>query len=293
MWNRVALLILGMAFGWSLAHYWSAPTPRLSTQRTRLIASLVLTVIMVAVLASRSLAAGVAAVLVFAFSAAVAYAGNAKQVAKVETDTLAQPQPARPMEWDNRVAVVLVAGAEPARYEGPDVWARRLAKHEIAPPLLAHWLARPRQYGRIRAAYEAIGGQHPTDAHLKDLAARVTERLGEGFMASVAYIESPPLLRQHLADLAAHGTREIALLPLECGENARAVLRGQVTISRAREIGVGVHYAAPLDAGQWPWPTQRERLVALLGSGALVDPGALPDETVEAVATAVRATFGA
>lgn len=293
MWNRVALLILGMAFGWSLTHYWSAPPVRLGTLRTRLIVSLVLAAALVAVLASRSLAAGLAAVLVFAFSAAVAYAGNAKQVAKVETDTLAQPLPARPMEWDDRVAVVLVAGSEPARYGGPDVWARRLAKHGIAPPLLAHWLARPRQFGRIRAAYEAVGGRHPTDARLKALAARVTERLGEGFTTSVAYLDSPPRLRKHLADLAAHGTREIILVPLECGENARGVLRGQVTLSRVREIGVSVYYASPLDATHWPWPTPRERLAALLGSCALVDPGALPDETVDAVSASVGATLAA
>ncbi len=282
MWNRVVLLISGMAFGWSLVNYWTVAQRHVDTQRTRMALSLGAGVIMAALLAKESFAAAGMALIVFAFSALVAYAGNAKQINKVE-EPLPPKMPERPSP-DGVVGVFLVARGEPRRYEGPAQWAIRFRDLAARGEAVPHWFVRPLTYGRIRKAYGAMGGESPLHNSLETLARDLGEQLGTGYMVQLVYTDSDPLLLRALTMAPERGVRQLAILPLDLEKDAESRLRREVARSRIREVGMELRYASPLDPPLLPQDTYDTRACALM-QGQPVCPPELDERAVSDLLT--------
>ncbi|MBM3188468.1 MAG: hypothetical protein FJZ90_07075, partial [Chloroflexi bacterium] len=215
MWNRVALLSAGFAFGWTLVNCWVAPRMllRREMQSTALAAAVGLLVVVWLAL-SASWASGLAGALAFAFAALVAYAAKAKQVSK---DEPTPSSPAPPVERaaghsvadhgvaDRGAAVLLVHEGEPAVYDGPAPWARRVAHLQQKGHRVLHWFVRPLAYARIRSAYDRMGGANPLSAAMANLAQELQRLLGLPYAVGEASLWAEPPLAERLASLAREG----------------------------------------------------------------------------------------
>jgi hypothetical protein len=283
VWNRVFLLASGFLFGWSLVRYWTVPRAQMNTHALRLGIALAVGGAVIVLLAIESSAAAVAGLAVYVVSAVAAYAGNARQVNRVEV-----PAPAtRPMPTGTEAGwqgVVLVSCLEPPAYDGPGYWAWRLRRRESVGEPVPHWFVRPRAYARIRSAYQALSsGASSEDSSSIDALRRVGQdlsaALGAGYRVATVRISAPPSLARVLADLAGDGARRVIVQPLDVPPDAMDDLREAVTDSRVREVGVRVTLADPLPVPAWD--SHEKRLDQWI-AGRPPDPLPDPDPTVVA-----------
>lgn len=285
MWNRVVLLVAGVACGWSLVHWASAAAERQLTHLLRWIAGLVVGVGLAAWLGAGSPAAGVLALFVFAGAALVAWAANARQVSRVAApEPLAAPQ--RPLEGQQGQAVLLVLLGEPAAYDGPAHWAQRLQQRAQAGGAAPHWFVRPWAYRRTRHAYRAMGDANPQRAAIDGLLSRLKARLPQVDLLEAAWLYTTPSLADTLTRLGERGLKRIVLAPVDAQVPA-TVLREEATRTRLREIGVQVAVAEPLEAGLWPLLHGDAALDRLLRGEPLPAPTPPDDAGVAALADAL------
>lgn len=275
MWNRVALLAAGVAFGWSLVNYWTVAAHEVRTQRIRLIISALVAALVIVLLAVESAQAAIAGAFVFLFSAVVAYAGNAKQVSKVEQD-IPYVTPERPLESDPRTVVLLITEGEPQEYDGSETWARRFKRREAQNKPVPNWFVRPLAYARIRQAYQAMGGQNPFAVQLGRLSASLQEQLGDAYRVELVYLDAKPRLATLLYRLAENGAMQITLIPISLQDRIDEMY-AHVTRSRVREIGVRVQRAATLELTAWSNAAYEARMDRFT-QGEPVVPGETWDE---------------
>jgi len=287
MWNRVVLLVSGMAFGWSLVHYASDAPDRQRTHLGRMIAALVVGVALVLWLGMTSISAALVAALVFVFIALVAYAANAKQVSKLP-EPERRERPLAPLEGTHGVALLLVLPGEPRTYAGPAHWARRLRERAAVGQRISHWFVRPWAYGRIRQSYLAMGGQNSQRTALDELLRQLKPRLPQLECLGDAYQDTTPVLVEELVRLAQQGLRRIVLVPVGFQNDAADTLRDEVTRARVREIGVEVAIAAPLEAGVWPLEGSDQALDRLLRGEPLLVPAPPSEEQITSLASALE-----
>lgn len=261
MWNRVFLLAAGFLFGWSLVRYWSVPRAQMATQALRLGVGLALGAAVVVLLGLESLPAAVAGVVVWALSALVAYAGNARQVNRVEDPPLAAlPTPTGVGAPEQ--GVLLVSCLEPPVYDGPGYWVWRLRRREGRGEPAPHWFVRPRIYARIRSAYgagaggDAAGDSPPVDA-LQRIGQELGAALGADYEVRTARIAPTLASTRALADMARDGIPRIIVQPLHTPTDAMDEVRAAVTHSRVREVGVRVTLADPLPVPAWEGAERR------------------------------------
>ncbi len=277
MWNRVALLIAGLTFGWTLVHYAAAAPDDRDRLRARLIVAAVVGGGLCAWLAVRDLLAALLGVAVFVATAAVGYAANCKQVNKAPV-TLLPGMPRRGEIARNEAAVLLAVGGEPERYEGPILWARRLRERGPEAP---HWLARPWAYGRVRTTYAGHAVLHESLAALRSA---VAERLvgQEVRLAQVLAVEG---LRPALLALAQEGYAVVVIVPVGVPPSLEPELREKVGLTRLREVGVRLEIVPPV-AADWlgdPWA----RLDALL-AGERPAPPQVSEALIQAIVAAAQ-----
>ena len=271
MWNRVALMVSGVAFGWSLVHYASAAPARQRTFFWRMLVALAVGLLFIVWLGVASATAGAVAAFVFILSAWVAYAANAKQVNKPpERESLERPL--APLEGQQGAALLLVLPGEPRTYDGPAHWAQRLRNGEAAGQPIPHWFVRPWAYGRIRRAYQRMGGQNPQRNALDALLGQLKPRLPQFVFVGDAYLDSAPTLAQELVRLGQQGTKHILLAPVGFASDPADALRDEVTRTRVREIGVQVDIAPSLEARLWPLEPSETALDRLLLGEPLPSP---------------------
>jgi hypothetical protein len=275
MWNRVALLAAGVAFGWSLVNYWTVAAHEVRAQRVRLIISALVAALVIVLLAVESAQAAIAGACVFLFSAVVAYAGNAKQVSKVEQD-IPYVTPERPLESDPRTVVLLITEGEPQEYDGSETWARRFKRREAQNKPVPNWFVRPLAYARIRQAYQAMGGQNPFAVQLGRLSASLQEQLGDAYRVELVYLDAKPRLATLLYRLAENGAMQITLIPISLQDRIDEMY-AHVTRSRVREIGVRVQRAATLELTAWSNAAYEARMDRFT-QGEPVVPGETWDE---------------
>ncbi len=279
MWNRVALLAAGVAFGWSLVNYWTVAAHEVRTQRARLIISALRGALVIGWLTVDTVQGAIAGAFVFLFSAVVAYAGNAKQVSKVEED-IPFITPERPLETDPRVAVLLVTEGEPQEYDGPNPWARRFKQREAQNKPIPNWFVRPLAYAKIRQTYRAMGGQNPFALQLGQLSASLQEQLGEGYQVILAYLDARPRLGPQLYRLALDGVVQMTIVPI--GLQGRLdEMYAHITRSRVRELGLQVNRAAALELAPWSTQAYEARMDQFLKGEPVTGAENWDDETLE------------
>lgn len=254
MWNRVFLLASGFLFGWSLVGYWTVPRAQMSTQALRLGIAVAIGGAVIVLLGLESVQAAAAGVVVFAISAVIAYAGNARQVNRLEEPTpMARPGPGGidAPRW----GVVLASCLEPPTYDGPDYWAWRLRRREERGEDVPHWFTRPRAYARIRSAYRSLAEAEPAGAPPRDALCRVGEALGAALggdhRVETARLVASPALARVLTDIARDGITRVLVQPLAMPRDTVDAIRAAVTHSRVREVGVRVTVAEPLPVPAW------------------------------------------
>ncbi len=240
MWNRVFLLAAGVASGWTLVHLLTVAPGEVPTHRWRLVLALVIGLGQVVLLATVSPEAGATGLIVFLFSALVAYAANAKQVSKAPEPILPR-RPSLPPQADPRVLALMVVDGDPAAYEGPQYWAHAYRQRQARNERIPHWFVRPLAYARVRAAYAAMGGQHPLDTALGKTTGELEAHLGPGYAVRYAYLRSQPYLVRALVALAEEGFRHLVIVPLGSAVD-EASIRQAVADSRIRELGLKVIY---------------------------------------------------
>jgi hypothetical protein len=277
MWNRVVLLTCGMAFGWGLANYWSAPWAEIGKHRYRLIASAAIGLLLTAGLAWQQLGSGLVALGMLAGSAAISYAANAKQLGKPVAPLYERPE--MPPGQETAPGVVLVANAEPEGYAGPSPWAERLRQERPGP----HWLLRPYLCQRIRSAYRRMPAGAPSWRALGDLEVQVQERLGTRAVVRAALLWGEPSPPDVLRNLAQQGRRRLVILPVDLEPAHIVDLRQGVVETRLREAGVAVEVLPGCTVGVWQ-RAQSEANLALLRRGeSPVEAPPLEPATVEGV----------
>lgn len=287
MWNRVVLLVLGVAFGWSLAHYASAAPERQRTHLGRMLVAAVAGLFFAVWLGMSSPVAGGMAAFVLVVSALAAYAANARQVNRAgQRDTLPRPQAL--LGGQDGLALLLVQPGEPRTYDGPDHWARRLRQRALDGQPIPHWFVRPWAYGRIRQAYQRMGGENPRHAALDALVPRLTARLPQIELFGYAFPDTAPILSAELARLAQQGTRRIVLVPIGFRRDPADVLRDEITRAHVRELGAQVEIAPSLEAGLWPWEDSDTVLDRLLGGEPLPAPAVPSELQIAALAEALE-----
>lgn len=278
MWNRVFLLASGFLFGWSLVRYWTVPRAELRTHELRLGLGLAIGVVVIVLLGLESLPAALAGTGVYAFSALVAYAGNARQVGRQE-QALPSPRPTPAEDAPPRRGVVLVSCLEPPTYDGPSYWAWRLRRRDAQGQPAPHWFARPRAYVRIRRAYEARAQRAgPADA-LQGLGQALGAALGADYVVETARVGVPDALSRTLADIVRQGATRVVVQPLEVFPDALDAVRQAVTDARVREAGVRVTVAEPFPVPLWE--CTEERLDAWM-SGRPAEPPPIPPSNLVA-----------
>ncbi|NLX37275.1 MAG: hypothetical protein GXY68_11365 [Chloroflexi bacterium] len=250
VWNRVALLAAGMLLGWNLPHYWAAPRDRRRDYALRLAIGALLGIALIVPLALANPASALVGLLVIAFCALVAYAGNARQLLKapLEPPYLA---PENRSSWTALTTIFLVSAGEPLTYDGPAPWAAYMRYRASRAQATPHWLVFARTCGRVRQAYAQMGGSSPAAAALQTLADDLHARLGEHAAIHVHTIWSANSLAGHLRRALADGCREIVLVPLGLEEAAQEQLREAATASRVREAGVAVRFTPNFDLSPW------------------------------------------
>ena len=194
MWNRVVLLVAGVALGWNLVHYLTAPPERVRRHQLWMVVSAVagvgISASLVPAFGAPALGMGLA---VLVASALVAYAGNAREISKME-EPLPRALPQRSATTDARVVVLLAVDGEPPAYDGPAAWAQRFRRREAAGVCGPHWFVRPWVYRRVRAAYGRLAPGATLQGWLGSLAADLEQALGPGYLGRVAYLAGTPSL---------------------------------------------------------------------------------------------------
>ncbi len=295
MWNRVFLLASGFAFGWTLVSYLTAPLAQVRDRLVQLALSLAVGLVVIGLMGFSSARSGLAGGFVFALSALVAYAGNARQTSRVEEPSPLEQAPIQPPPHvhlgpssdrpehpqEVRIAIVLVSEGEPVEYDGPKPWARRFQELAASGEPVPHWFVRPFTYARIRSAYRAMGGRNPLNASLNSLAKQLERQLGAGCVVRAAYLRAAPALADSLVHLAEEGYMHIVLVPIGFERDPKEALRVEVIRSRVREAGVQVTYAAPLETAVWAPGPRTERLRQLAQGIAVPPPPEPGPEVVE------------
>lgn len=282
LWNRVFLLAFGIAAGWTLVHYKTAPLERLVTFRTRLWMSAAAGGLLILWMGLSAWEGAGAGILVFMLGALTAYAANAKQINR-PPDAMALSKLQHPTKSDPRNAVVLVALIEPLHYEGPADWSELMHSQRPFQIRAPHWLVAPFRYAAIRRAYQRMGGLHLLARHLEDVAERLQAHLGSGYIVRWANVCAAPRLTETLRELAQAGVTQVTLIPLEEQVSAER-LSEQVSLARVREVGVRVVFAPPVE-GIWDdVPPLEERLAIVMRGQPLTAPTAASDGIVSALA---------
>ncbi|MHB1294335.1 MAG: hypothetical protein ACYC4R_04975 [Anaerolineae bacterium] len=262
MWNRVLILVSGMAFGWTLVHYWTTSPDQVTAQRIRLIISVALAALVLVPLSVSSLAAGLLGLLLVAITALIAYAANARQIGKV--DLPPHPHtPTRDMEHTRHAGVLLVALGEPETFDGPAYWAQRLRRIGPVGRPAPHWLGHPRAIFWVRHAYGLMGGANGTNARIAALAEALQGTLGEGWQVVATCAMQPAAFARDLGRLVEEGADRIQVVPIGYLDNLD-VLREQVTLSRVREAGIEVAFCTPIDLGPLTQEWYDARLLQLI-----------------------------
>lgn len=261
MWNRVILLLSGVAFGWNLVHLASAPRKDLAALRLALAVSGAVGVGLAVLIGLRTPAAGILALAVMVGSAFVAYAANAKQVSRPPAPPLLHGL-ITPESQDDRTGILLVVGGEPARYEGPSFWAWWLKVSTKA--LKTHWFLTPWRFGRIRQVYASMGGDSPLANSVERLCGQLSTILGAGYVVRYARLFASPPVRDSLAELAQAGLKRIVIVPLAQPFAYQEALQEQITLSRVREAGVRLTMAPAIAAEEWLGMSPAQRLDNLL-----------------------------
>lgn len=271
MWNRVALLATGVAFGWTLVHLACAPRAELGRLRVRLTLSLLAAAVVIVLLGWYDPASGWMGAAVFVVSAAVAYAANAKQVSK--EPALALPRGmGQPAEASAQTGVLLVSDTEPRAYGGPAYWAHLMRRRQADGQAVPHWLLRPWAYGRIRSAYGATEAPQPLDEACQALA----QLLGDAFRVQHARLAAPPTVRNALGEWADAGLRHVLVIPLGLSTLGQEQCLDQITLSRARERGVRVVLTPAVDLSPWRYDPPESRLQTWMAGRVPAPSGDLP-----------------
>jgi len=240
-WNGIALLATGIATGWSLVNYLVVAENQVRGQMRRLIlaiagASLVLGLL----LWSSGWRAAITGGMIFALSAVVAYAANAKQVSggeKRSVEIVADPY--EQMAPGSLRGILLISHAEPARYDGFEYWSNLINSD----PELSRrsWLSKPWLYARIRRAYRTMEQGHPGARFVESLAHSLQVELGSDVRIHPVGLVGNQLAKA-LRALVREGCSQLDLIPLELSEADLEKLHQQVARSRVREYGVRITY---------------------------------------------------
>jgi hypothetical protein len=165
-------------------------------------------------------------------------------------------EPERGATQDRHVVVLLVAEGEPVEYDGPNYWARRFRSPGVAALALPHWFVRPLTYGRIRAAYAAMGGENPWNGAVTRLGERLAERLDPAvYRCEAAFLLAAPTVDRALVRLVKEGYGHVIIVPLALANEQMEALRAQVIHSRARESGLRLNYTVPTRPSPGPRTT--------------------------------------
>lgn len=283
MWNRVILLLSGVAFGWSLVHYASAPREDLPALRLALIASGAIGVGLAMLIGLGDLTTGVLALFVMTTSALVAYAANAKQVNRPPISPLLHGA-ITPTSQDDRTGVLLVIGGEPARYEGPAFWAWWSKISPSAPR--CHWFLAPWRFGRVRKVYAEMGNLSPLASASEKLCQQLGVALGEGYAVYDARLFSSPTVRDRLAEMAEKGLKRAILVPIAQAFDYQKTLDEQIALSRVREVGMRLLVTDPIAAEKWLGMPPAQRLDAFW-EGTTPPVPAEPKELAQQIAKAI------
>lgn len=260
MWNRVFLLATGLASGWSLVTYLVTAEAQRVARRTRLILSLAAGLVLVALLAAGSALAALQGMLVFLFSAAVAYVAHARDLTGSDpieiTHVPPDPAPDAPV-------LLLVNEGESVNYTGPESWECRMALAERRGASPSHWLTRPFALARLRAACRQTPKQDTLDHAAAQLAQWVDGR-------SPYAVRSVSLCDSDLDDLiktlrSAGALAGIVALWLD--DEALRALSDRLASNGGDEAAWLMGRLAPST------PSPHQRLVRLLAGRPLKDPG--------------------
>ena len=300
MWNRVALLCAGVAFGWSIVHWLTLPLARVSGQRTRIWLSVAFAAVVLVLLALESSGATLAGALVFALSAVVAYSAHAKQVASLKPPeswsyrptTFAAPPANSDAQPDGTIQptthtiastlVLVVAGGEPVAYQGPTGWAKRYRRHSARGGSPVNWFTFPLLLARIRRAYGDMGDQNPYGQRFHSLASELRERLPPDYAVITCRLDSEPLVEKALARPEMSDCHSLLVIPVELDDADVATLRESITRSRLREKGLTIKYL-PVASISFPGdPTAGERLALLARAQVPPPPHHAPGQIISA-----------
>lgn len=290
MWNRVLLLIAGVACGWNLVGWLTLPG---ALKRSRLVYLAVAGAFGVGYSALLGVQTGAwgPALVVFGIGALVAYAGAARQASGVE-EPLPRPLPRVPADRDDRPLVLLALDGEPEAYDGPGAWAQHFALRGAEGVAVPHWLVRPVVYARIRRAYRGLRPEDTVRRWAARLAARLDEVMGGGCRACEAFLLTAPTVSSALLHAAEGGAVTILLVPVGQRRPTADALREQVNRSRVREAGVSVEYL-PAPDGLAPVADALAERLGMLSRG-FTPPSLEPlvEGAVESLLGAVRTRQG-
>jgi hypothetical protein len=98
-----------------------------------------------------------------------------------------------------------------------------------------------------------MGGALPVREVVDGLTAQLAQRLGEGYVVTMAHVQAPPRLAAELVRLIEDGVWHFVLLPVDL-ERPEETLREQVARAHIRELGAQIVLAPALATGDWPYP---------------------------------------
>jgi hypothetical protein len=286
VWNRVALLTAGLAFGWTLVHLASTPTSQVDKHRARAVLALLAGVVVVTVLGVARLTTGLLGAAVFLVACLVAYVANSKQIAR-PPELLMMPGPRETVLASDRVGVALVVPGEPAEYDGPAFWAQWARRRPERSDTSENVFTRPWAFSRIRNAYRAVGAISPAEKVARQAEDDLQARLGQSYKVRRARLGAQPALSSVLLALAGEGIRRFVIV--RASGSAESDLWAEVSSSHVREAGARVILAAR--RAQDPvWDLDEDARLAEIWLGRMPrDAAAPPEEWIEATAEAVIA----
>ena len=286
MWNRVALLTAGLALGWSLVHFASAPVNEIDKHRVRVVLASVVGAGVIALLAAQRASAGLLGAAVFLVSALLGYVANARQVSRPALPMI-PPGLRNATEANERAGVVLVVPGEPAEYEGPSFWARWARTLPGDTPRRESWFTRPWVFSRVRRAYATSGAPPAAAMVAQRAAAEMSALLGGDYVVQLSRVGAAPALSQVLVSQAEDGIRRVAIVNASrCDETN---LWAEVSSSRVREAGVRVTLVSLQSFGAI-WGSDEPARLAALWSGHMPGDALSPTNGwMVATAEAIRA----